>query len=159
MSVAAITNPSLCSSPPLPKAKPISKQNQPFNRNLSFKESLALVSGAQLSKRPDIVVRASSPATESQPSKPEGGGGEGEEVKFEEYEVVIEKPYGLKFAKGRDGGPYIDAIFPGGSADEAGVFSVGDKVIATRYGCNVTLIIFFWHYFFYNYPDFLFVGM
>lgn len=131
MSVAAITNPSLCSSPPLQRTKPINKQYYSTNISLSFKGSLAYVSSAQLSKRLDFVLRASS-ATESQPSKSEGEGGEGgEEVQFEEYEVEIEKPYGLKFAKGRDGGTYIDVIFPGGSADKAGVFSVGDKVIAT----------------------------
>lgn len=53
----------------------------------------------------------------------------------EEYEVEIDQPYGLKFAKGRDGGTYIDAIAPGGSADKTGLFTVGDKVIATRYVC------------------------
>lgn len=65
-------------------------------------------------------------------SKAETGGekGEGEEP-FEEYEVEIVQPYGLKFRKGRDGGTYIDAIAAGGSADKAGVFSVGDKVLAT----------------------------
>ncbi|XP_048491606.1 protein MET1, chloroplastic-like [Beta vulgaris subsp. vulgaris] len=36
-----------------------------------------------------------------------------------------------KFAKGRDGATYIDAITPGFSADKTGKFSVGDKVIAT----------------------------
>lgn len=62
----------------------------------------------------------------------EGGEEEGEgEEKYEEYEVEIEQPYGLKFAKGRDGGTYIDAIAPGGSADKTGLFSVGDRVIAT----------------------------
>nr|GEW07104.1 hypothetical protein [Tanacetum cinerariifolium] len=40
-------------------------------------------------------------------------------------------PYGLKFAKGRDGATYIDAIAPGGSADKTKMFSVGDKVLAT----------------------------
>lgn len=124
MSVAAITNPSLCSSP-LQRVKPVTKHNLSFTRYVSFGESLA-----SISKRSRYVARASS-ATESQPSKPEGGGDEEEEVKFEEYEVEIEKPYGLKFAKGRDGGTYIDAIFPGGSADKAGVFSVGDRVIST----------------------------
>ena len=142
MSVAAITNPSFCSSPPLQRIKPITKQNpcphvHSFSRSLSFKDCSAIVSSAQLAKRPDFVVRASSPATESQPPKSEGGGeGEEEEVKFEEYEVELDKPYGLKFAKGRDGGTYIDSILPGGAADKAGVFSVGDKVIATRFDCK-----------------------
>ncbi|KAL2557098.1 protein containing PDZ domain [Forsythia ovata] len=54
-----------------------------------------------------------------------------EEEKYEEYEVEIVQPYGLRFAKGRDGGTYIDAIAPGGSADETGKFTVGDRVLAT----------------------------
>lgn len=54
-----------------------------------------------------------------------------EEDKYEEYEVEIIQPYGLKFTKGRDGGTYIDAIAPGGFADKTGKFTVGDKVIAT----------------------------
>ena len=54
-----------------------------------------------------------------------------EEEKYEEYEVEIERPFGLKFAKGRDGAVYIDAIAPGLSADKTGKFTVGDKVIAT----------------------------
>lgn len=61
----------------------------------------------------------------------------GEEEKFEEYEVELVQPYGLRFAKGRDGGTYIDAIAPGGSADKTGLFTVGDKVLATRYLFNV----------------------
>ncbi|XP_022872947.1 protein MET1, chloroplastic-like [Olea europaea var. sylvestris] len=56
---------------------------------------------------------------------------ESEEEKYEEYEVEIVQPYGLRFAKGRDGGTYIDAIAPGGSADQTGQFTVGDKVLAT----------------------------
>ena len=143
MSVAAITNPSLCSSPLLQRTKPITKQNScphlhSFSKSLSFKDCSALGSSTQLAKRPDFVVRVSSSATESEPPKSEGGGegGGGEEVKFEEYEVEIDKPYGLKFAKGRDGGTYIDSILPGGAADKAGVFSVGDKVIATRFDCK-----------------------
>jgi C-terminal processing protease CtpA/Prc len=73
--------------------------------------------------------------TESQTSKPaESNENEGEgKEKYEEYEVEIEQSYGLKFAKGRDGATYIDAIAPGGSADKTGKFSVGDKVIATRF--------------------------
>lgn len=51
---------------------------------------------------------------------------------YEEYEVELQQPYGLKFAKGRDGGTYIDAIAPGGFADKTGLFTVGDRVIATR---------------------------
>ncbi|CAL1386101.1 unnamed protein product [Linum trigynum] len=51
--------------------------------------------------------------------------------KYEEYEVELVQPYGLKFAKGRDGGTYIDAIAPGGAADKTGLFTVGDRVVAT----------------------------
>lgn len=60
---------------------------------------------------------------------------EGEEKKeeYEEYEVEIVQPYGLKFVKGRDGGTYIDAIAPGGFADQTKMFTVGDKVLATRF--------------------------
>ena len=47
--------------------------------------------------------------------------------------MELEQPYGLKFAKGRDGGTYIDAIAPGGFADKTGLFTVGDKVLATRF--------------------------
>lgn len=68
---------------------------------------------------------------------------EEDEEKYEEYEVEIEQPYGLKFAKGRDGGTYIEAIAPGGSADKTGKFTVGDKVLATRY------IIFLFHFYFF----------
>lgn len=64
-------------------------------------------------------------------SKQESEGKEGEQ--YEEYEVELDQPYGLKFVKGRDGGTYIDAIAPGGSADKTGAFTVGDKVIATRF--------------------------
>lgn len=64
---------------------------------------------------------------ESSESKEEG------KEEFEEYEVEIVQPYGLKFVKGRDGGTYIDAIAPGGFADQTKMFTVGDKVIATRF--------------------------
>lgn len=70
-------------------------------------------------------------ASKTEAAKAESEGNE-EEEKYEEYEVEIVKPYGLKFAKGRDGGTYIDAIAPGGSADMTGMFSVGDRVISTR---------------------------
>jgi hypothetical protein len=49
----------------------------------------------------------------------------------ETYEVELEKPWGLRFYKGADGGTYIDAIAPGGSADRAGVFTPGDRVLET----------------------------
>ena len=73
------------------------------------------------------MVKASSSEIESQISKQES-----EEEPYEEYEVEIVQPYGLKFVKGRDGGTYVDAIAPGGNADKTGKFTVGDKVLATR---------------------------
>lgn len=82
--------------------------------------------------KPSVLVAKAS-GTEAQASPEAESGSEEEEEKYEEYEVEIEQPYGLKFAKGRDGGTYIDAIAPGGSADKTGMFQVGDKVLATRY--------------------------
>lgn len=83
-----------------------------------------------MAKASNLVVKASETESQTSPEAAEGGGGEGEE-EYEEYEVEIEQPYGLRFVKGRDGGTYIDAIAPGGSADKTGVFTVGDKVLAT----------------------------
>lgn len=132
MSTAPTSYPSLCSSPSLPRTN---KQNplllsinqnkqQPLFKNHAV---YTISSNTQLPKSCLWVVKASeteSPATESSDK---------EEEKYEEYEVEIEKPYGLKFVKGRDGGTYIDAIAPGGSADQTNMFTVGDKVLATRY--------------------------
>ncbi|KAG5025278.1 hypothetical protein AAZX31_08G122300 [Glycine max] len=85
-----------------------------------------------LSPRPLLFAVKASSGVGSEASKQESDNSEEEEEEpYEEYEVEIEQPFGLKFAKGRDGGTYIDAIAPGGSADKAGVFNVGDKVIAT----------------------------
>ncbi|TVU41577.1 hypothetical protein EJB05_15107 [Eragrostis curvula] len=78
-----------------------------------------------------VVVRASSAQAEP---KSEGGDKKAEaeeERPFEEYEVTLEKPYGLKFSKGRDGGTYVEAIAAGANADKTGQFTVGDKVLAT----------------------------
>jgi hypothetical protein len=90
--------------------------------------------GARRAQLDAVVVRASSEAKAAAETKSSGGGGEGaeeEERPYEEYEVTIQKPYGLKFTKGRDGGTYIEAILPGGVADVTGQFEVGDKVLAT----------------------------
>lgn len=73
------------------------------------------------------MVKASE-SRESQSTTSSASEEEGEEF----YEVELVQPYGLRFAKGRDGGTYIDAIAPGGSADSTGLFTVGDKVVATR---------------------------
>ena len=81
------------------------------------------------------VVRASSEAKAEAKAEAEAKTAEGaaeEERPYEEYEVTIEKPYGLKFSKGRDGGTYVEAILPGAAADKTGQFTVGDKVLATR---------------------------
>ncbi|EHA8591128.1 protein MET1, chloroplastic [Cocos nucifera] len=139
MSIASITNPSLGASPSVPRRKPTKLSpctHLPFR--LSFPQSSfplseppACSTAARLAKASVFVAGVSSSATESQPSKSEGGEGGGEEEPYAEYEVELEKPYGLKFAKGRDGGTYIDAIAPGSSADKTGMFTVGDKVLAT----------------------------
>eukprot|EP00850_Spirogloea_muscicola_P020325 SM000212S06918 [mRNA] locus=s212:132647:135750:- [translate_table: standard] len=47
------------------------------------------------------------------------------------YEVELEKPLGIKFYKGSDGGTYVDGLAPGLSADRTGLFTPGDKVLAT----------------------------
>lgn len=131
----SLASTSICSSPPLPKTGH-TKQNPTllFSQSASAKyitssnnwwsnsNSISLCN-TQLVKQPSIfVVKAAESQTEDTQS-------EGEEN--EEYEVELDQPYGLKFAKGRDGGTYIDAIAPGGSADKTGLFTVGDKVVAT----------------------------
>ncbi|XP_020589231.1 uncharacterized protein LOC110030705 [Phalaenopsis equestris] len=141
MSVASITNPSLRSSP-LPKSKRGRQTPLPFHSKFS---ALCNTKSKGVGKQHStncaaFVIKVSSSATESEPSKPEGRQEEEEEVveeeeeeedKYEEYEVEIEKPYGLRFTKGRDGSTYIDAIAPESSAAKTNMFSVGDKVIAT----------------------------
>ncbi|GBG66662.1 hypothetical protein CBR_g66797 [Chara braunii] len=52
-------------------------------------------------------------------------------LKEDEYEIEVEKPIGLKFYKGADGGTYVDAIAPSGNADKTGMVEVGDKVLET----------------------------
>lgn len=88
-----------------------------------------------------VLMVKPSESRESQSTESSASEGEGGE---EYYEVELVQPYGLKFVKGRDGGTYIDAIAPGGSADSTGLFTVGDKVVATR--CLIsysTVIIYF----------------
>lgn len=82
-----------------------------------------------------VVARASSAQAEPKSEGGEGGdkaAAAAEEQPYEEYEVTLEKPYGIKFSKGRDGGTYVEAILPGATADRTGQFTVGDKVLATR---------------------------
>lgn len=136
MPILSSSNPSFLPSPSFLRS---GKQNSCFfllssrsspSSSLSA-ESWTKIGSTQFVKlQARLVVRAS--VAESQPSKQEGEGKEEGEEELEEYEVELEKPYGLKFVKGRDGGTYIDAIAPGGNADNSGVFAVGDKVIATR---------------------------
>lgn len=75
-----------------------------------------------------LMVKASE-SSESQSTESSASEAEREDY----YEVELVQPYGLKFVKGRNGGTYIDAIAPGGSADSTGLFTVGDKVVATRF--------------------------
>ncbi|KAB1228024.1 Protein LOW PSII ACCUMULATION 1, chloroplastic [Morella rubra] len=136
MSLAISSHPSLYSSPSLPRTKQapalVCQSNHFLFKCHSFLSISDCFSRAQLLKQSILIVKASE--TESSTSKPESGregGGDGDEEQYEEYEVELVQPYGLKFIKGRDGGTYIDAIGAGGSADESGMFTVGDKVIAT----------------------------
>ncbi|KAF2286307.1 hypothetical protein GH714_013731 [Hevea brasiliensis] len=138
MSLAPSSYPSLYSSSPLPRSICISttKQNpllfsqtNPFSsKNYSSFWTSTSFSNAHLLKPSNFTVKASE--TESKTSESESGS-EGGEEEYEEYEVELVQPYGLRFTKGRDGGTYIDAIAPGGDADKTGLFTVGDKVIAT----------------------------
>lgn len=96
-----------------------------------------------MTKRRNLALKASE--TESTAKTEAGGDGQGqgeekEEEEYERYEIEVEQPYGLKFRKGRDGRTYIDAILPGGSADKTGKFSVGDRVIATRFVLFLLLV-------------------
>ncbi|KQK20702.1 protein MET1, chloroplastic [Brachypodium distachyon] len=128
-----ITNRPLLSSPPrLPRTAGSSSSNArppPFlGTQTCCQLRLQQQQGAARSCAPAVVARASSAQAEPKSGGGDGGGGEDP---YEEYEVEILKPYGIKFAKGRDGGTYIEAIFPGSSADQTGKFTVGDKVLAT----------------------------
>lgn len=128
MSTAPNSYPSLISSPPLPRTI-----NSPFLityfkqiplKNHQVSSFSIKIGNLSSGKQSVLIVKAAGENGEESVT---------EEEKYEEYEVEIEQPYGLKFAKGRDGGTYIDAIAPGGSADKTKMFEVGDKVIATRY--------------------------
>ncbi|EXC34528.1 hypothetical protein L484_019127 [Morus notabilis] len=138
------SNLSLYCSPPLAKTVPTLRRYNIFatsssffhiNKSFSFKSNDSFLrnsrffSNTRLEKPSVLIARASE--TDAQTAESKGGEGGGGEEQYEEYEVEIEQPYGLKFAKGRDGGTYIDAIAPGGSADETGKFTVGDRVLAT----------------------------
>lgn len=135
-SQVAANQPPLLSSPA--HRRPRASSNallllQPAAAVLGGRRNLRLPpAGARRALLDAVVVRASSEAKAAAETK-SGGSGEGaeEERPYEEYEVTIEKPYGLKFTKGRDGGTYIEAILPGGAADVTGQFEVGDKVLAT----------------------------
>ncbi|PON64155.1 Pilus biogenesis/stability type IV [Parasponia andersonii] len=142
MSLAPSSHPSLYTSPvPLTKTV-LTKQNTAIAcsffqtktcfsiKNGSYLSNSSSFGNTLLGKPSILIVKASE--TEAQTAASGGSqGGEGEEQPYEEYEVEIVQPYGIKFAKGRDGGTYIDAIAPGGEADKTGKFTVGDKVLAT----------------------------
>lgn len=137
MSIAPSSHPSLYSSPPQPTIVPTRHYISCtfFQTKCFFFKSNALClsnsscfSSTLLGKPSVLIAKASE--TDAQMAESKGGEGGGEE-EYEEYEVEIVQPYGLKFAKGRDGRTYIDAIAPGGSADKTGKFTVGDKVLAT----------------------------
>ncbi|KAK4440416.1 protein MET1, chloroplastic [Sesamum alatum] len=121
----------LCSSPPLPtRISHLTKHNPSicFLLNSTQKNHhhpfLTSVRTAPFSRTSILLTKASQTDTSK-------SGEDKEEETYEEYEVELVQPYGIKFAKGRDGGTYIDAIAPGGSADKTGMFTVGDKVLAT----------------------------
>lgn len=122
---------SLCSTPSLPTNTP-TKQNTFLSFPIKYHPNLSRTNPSfsinnihhKLKSSSNILV----PKASSSPPSPT----EGEEVeKYEEYEVELDQPYGLKFTKGRDGGTYIDAIAEAGTAYKTGKFEVGDKVIAT----------------------------
>ena len=147
MSLAPSSHPSLYTSP-VPLTKAVLIKQSTCTTTCSFfqtKPCFSLTNGSYLSNssiftntlllKPSILILKAS-ETEAQTEESGGSSQEGEggeEQAYEEYEVEIVQPYGLRFAKGRDGGTYIDAIAPGGSADLTGKFTVGDRVLATRF--------------------------
>ncbi|KAJ7980593.1 Protein LOW PSII ACCUMULATION 1, chloroplastic [Quillaja saponaria] len=144
MSLSTSSHPSVYSASPLPRSIQIqSKQNPTLfsktsklhsSKNYSYLNTSYSFFDTHLLKSSILVVKATSETDQSQTSKPEtekSEAGEEEQEPYEEYEVELEQPYGLRFTKGPDGATYIDAIAPGGSADKSGKFTVGDKVIAT----------------------------
>ncbi|XP_019155679.1 PREDICTED: uncharacterized protein LOC109152439 [Ipomoea nil] len=121
---------SLCSSSPVRRISSRKQTSSSLCSLLKLTQSsvnLPFLSSSFCNSRPASALKAS----KTEAAKAESEGNEEEEEKYEEYEVEIVKPYGLKFAKGRDGRTYIDAIAPGGSADKTGAFTVGDRVIST----------------------------
>lgn len=134
MSTVPRNNPSLCSSPPLPRSR--TSLTNKHNSLVSFSSNNTLVKNHGISTKKAHFARACvwrvKALDEKQTAESSDSKEEGKEV-YEEYEVEIVQPYGLKFVKGRDGGTYIDAIAPGGFADQTKMFTVGDKVIATRF--------------------------
>ncbi|XP_022153815.1 protein MET1, chloroplastic [Momordica charantia] len=120
------------SSQPLPKfCSSFTPKLFPSNAHfhLTFSSSSSSTPHPRSLRSSAFIVRASD--IESKSDTGLGDADADADQPYEEYQVELEQPYGLKFAKGRDGGTYIDAIAPGGSADKTGLFTVGDKVIAT----------------------------
>ena len=154
MSLAPSSHLSLYSSPPLSRTIQTKQTQLLFcqTNHFSFKKHSFLsasncFSHTLLLKPSVLIVKASE--TESQTSEQESRseGGDEDQEQYEEYEVELVQPYGLKFVKGPDGGTYIDAIGQGGSADKTGKFTVGDKVLATRF----SLLFFIYLFIFYIY--------
>ncbi|XP_052186116.1 protein MET1, chloroplastic [Diospyros lotus] len=134
MSVAPSSYTYLCSSLPLARTASSSAKANPsiptqFVKSLSKANpslpspSISAFCNTHLVQTSRLIVKTS----EAEATTSNSGG----EAEYEEYEVELVQPYGLKFRKGRDGGTYIDAIGAGGSADKTGMFTVGDKVLAT----------------------------
>ncbi|XAR59925.1 hypothetical protein NMG60_11033106 [Bertholletia excelsa] len=134
MSITPSSYASLCSSPPVARTTPSAVVSpsilpqflKPASKcYTSLSTSFNLSHSSSQFERPSIfTVKASE--TEAKTSETVS-----ESEEYEQYEVELVQPYGLKFRKGRDGGTYIDAIAPGGTADQSGMFTVGDKVLAT----------------------------
>ena len=47
------------------------------------------------------------------------------------YEIQLDKPLGIAFVEGDDGGVVVDFLVEGGNAEESGVIKTGDVLLAT----------------------------
>ena len=50
------------------------------------------------------------------------------------YEITLDKPLGIAFTEGSDGGVVVDYLVEGGNADKSGAIKPGDVLLATT-GC------------------------
>lgn len=53
------------------------------------------------------------------------------------YEVAIEKPMGIAFVEGDDGGVVVDYLVEGGNAEKSGAISPGDVLLATTAALSI----------------------